>query len=355
MIMSKELRLGIFIVVALVLFAAGVFWIGNRQFRFSSTYELNADFQNAAGLTEGAQVRVGGLQQGAVRRIVLPQRPDRKVRVEMDLRDATRRVVKKDSIASIRTEGLVGDQYVEISFGSTGSPSVSGGDTIGSEPPLELSNMLKKTSAILDSVQGAMESVDQAADNLKQISTKLNQGNGTMGALLNDRTVYNQIKETTANLQDDTEALKHNFLLRGFFKKRGYEDEGDLQRNAAERLPGVPPDKRFTYSASKIFEKSDSAKLKNAKSLDDAGHFLEQNRQDYVVIACYADQKGDTDKQHKLTEARSVAMRDYLVEHFKLDDTHVKTMGAGKTANAADGGEADILVYQIAVERSKAK
>jgi phospholipid/cholesterol/gamma-HCH transport system substrate-binding protein len=350
--MSKELRLGIFVVTAMAIFAFGVFWIGNRQFRFTSTYELNADFQNAAGLTEGAQVRVGGVEEGAVRRIVLPTRPDQKVRVEMDLRKITRGVIKKDSIAAVRTEGLVGDQYIEVTFGSTASPSVAGGDTIRGEPPLELSNMLKKANTILDSAQDAMQNVDQAVDNLQQISTKLNKGNGTMGALINDRTIYNQVKETTANLQEDTEALKHNFLLRGFFKKRGYEDKAELQRNAAAGLPGVAPEKKFSYAASRLFDKADSAKLKNSKSLDEAGHYLEQNPLDYVVIACYADQKGDSDKERKLTEARSVVVRDYLVQHFKMDDKRVKTWGAGKSATAMEGGEADVFVYRITNEQS---
>lgn len=94
--MSKAIRLGLFIAVALLIFAAGIFWIGSQQFRFSSTYRLNAEFQNVGGLTEGANVRVGGIREGTVRRIALPQRPDQKVRVEMDLRDARRRVIKKD-------------------------------------------------------------------------------------------------------------------------------------------------------------------------------------------------------------------------------------------------------------------
>src|SRR5215510_3587050 len=110
--MPRLLRLGIFIVTTLVLFGAGIFWIGSRDFRFTSTYKLSADFPNVAGLTEGATVRVGGIHQGTVRRIILPERPDHKVRVEMDLKAATRNVIKKDSLASIRTEGLVGDQYV---------------------------------------------------------------------------------------------------------------------------------------------------------------------------------------------------------------------------------------------------
>src|SRR5947207_878548 len=123
--MPKELRLGLFVVATLLIFSVGIFWIGSRDFRFTSTYRLNADFPNVAGVGDGATVRVGGIHQGTVRRIVLPQRPDQKVRIEMDLKAATRKVVKKDSTAAIRTEGLVGDQYVEITFGSPDAASVN--------------------------------------------------------------------------------------------------------------------------------------------------------------------------------------------------------------------------------------
>src|SRR5581483_4029727 len=108
--MSRALRLGIFFAATLAIFAAGLFWIGSGQLRFTETYRLNADFQNVAGLTPGASVRVGGLHEGVVHRIVLPTRPDQKVRVEMDLRGATHSVIKKDSIATIETEGLIGDE-----------------------------------------------------------------------------------------------------------------------------------------------------------------------------------------------------------------------------------------------------
>src|SRR5438067_9435598 len=181
--MSRALRLGIFVLGTLLAFGAGIFWIGSQEFRFASTYRLNADFQNAAGLNDGAAVRVGGIHQGTVRRVVLPQRPDQKVRIEMVLKQATRKVIKKDSLAAIRTEGLVGDQYLEIGFGSPGSPSVNNGDTIGSEPPLQISDMLKKTNTILDSAQGAMQSVGDTASNLKDVTSKMNSGKGTKGAL----------------------------------------------------------------------------------------------------------------------------------------------------------------------------
>src|SRR5882724_3086981 len=117
-LMSRAFRLGVFIVVALLIFAGGVFWIGNKQFLFHSTYRLRAEFQNVAGLNEGAEVRVGGIHEGTVRQIQLPAHPNEKARIVMDLAQRTQNVIKKDSVASIQTEGLVGDKFVEISFGS---------------------------------------------------------------------------------------------------------------------------------------------------------------------------------------------------------------------------------------------
>ncbi|PYV74155.1 MAG: MCE family protein, partial [Acidobacteria bacterium] len=74
--MSRAFRLGVFIVVALLIFAGGVFWIGKKQFLFHSTYRLKAEFQNVAGLNGGAEVRVGGIHEGTVRQIQLPTRPN---------------------------------------------------------------------------------------------------------------------------------------------------------------------------------------------------------------------------------------------------------------------------------------
>jgi hypothetical protein len=120
-----------------------------------------------------------------------------------------------------------------------------------------------------------------------------------MGELLNSGAVYQHVNEATANLQDDTEALKHNFLLRGFFKKRGYEDAAELKQNAIADLPSTPPSKSFTLPAANLFDKPDGAKLKNAKMLDEAGRFLEQNPFSLAVVASYADMKGDTEKERQ--------------------------------------------------------
>ena len=345
--MSTSFRLGAFILFALLIFAGGVFWIGNQHLTFASTYHLSADFPNVSGLNEAAEVRVGGIPEGTVRRIDLPRKPGEKVRVEMDLKVATRGVVKKDSIAAIQTEGLIGDKYVEVSFGSDQAENIKNGDVIGSEPPLDISDLMKKTSGILESAQDAMQNVDETAGNLKLITTKINQGRGTVGALINDKSVYQNANQATAALQDDAEALKHNFLLKGFFKNRGYEDTTDLKKNQIAQVPSGAPAKTFTYDAKKIFDKPDTAKLKDSKVLNESGMYLEQNPFGLAVVASQADMKGDSDKSKMLTEARAMVVRDYLVKNFKLEDSRIKIVGQGKVADAPDGGAVEILIYPV--------
>jgi phospholipid/cholesterol/gamma-HCH transport system substrate-binding protein len=333
----------------LLILAAGVFLIGKKELLFSSTYGLRAEFRNVAGLNNAAEVRVGGIHEGTVKRIDLPRRPDGNVTVIMDLEKATRDIIKKDSVASIKSEGLIGDKYVEISFGSNEGQRIKDGDTIASEPPRDIADLIKKTDQILDSAKDAMQNADA-------IAAKVNQGQGTMGALINDKSVYQQVNAATAQAKagatafdENMEALKHNFFLRGFFHKRGYEDAVDLKKHEIPKLPPGRETKRFTYDALQIFDKPDTAKLKNQKALDEAGRFLEANKFGLVVVAAYTGMKGDADKDRELTEARSMVVRDYLVKNFKLDDTRIKTVGFGKTQEAGDNSGLEIMVYPPAL------
>ena len=105
----------------------------------------------------------------------------------MDLQSATRNILKKDSVASIKSEGLLGDKYVEITFGSNEAARLNNGDTIAAAPPLDIADLIQKTNQILDTSQGAIRSINGTADNLKSISAKINQGQGTVGALSTTR------------------------------------------------------------------------------------------------------------------------------------------------------------------------
>ena len=311
--------------------------------RFESNYQLKAQFQNVKGLNEGADVRVGGIRKGTVRRIELPSQPDGKVTVVMDLGKATQNIVKHDSVAAIKTEGLLGDKYVEVAFGSAEAGRVNSGETIAGEPPLDISDLYGKADTILDSAQAALQNIQSASGDLSGITSKINQGRGTIGALVNDKKIYEQASAGVTALNEDAEALKHNFLLRGFFRNRGYEDAAELAKHQVAHLPAQSPQKTFIYDSNKIFDKPDSAKLKNQKVLNDAGKYLETEKYSLAVIKSSTGMKGDSDKARVLTEARAYVAREYLVQNFKLDDQRIQIMGVGKTQEGGD--QLEILIY----------
>jgi outer membrane protein OmpA-like peptidoglycan-associated protein len=199
-----------------------------------------------------------------------------------------------------------------------------------------------------------VQTLDATATNLKSISSKIDQGKGTVGALINDKGLYQRVNAGTAAFQEDMEALKHNFLLRGFFRNRGYEDSTELAKHEISTLPAGPPSQRFTYDAQKLFDKPDSARLKNEKLLNDAGKFLQDNNFGLAVVASYTGMKGDSDKERTLTEARTMVVRKYLVENFKVDDTKIKTLGLGKTNTPDDAGKVQIIVYPAAARTGQA-
>jgi phospholipid/cholesterol/gamma-HCH transport system substrate-binding protein len=365
--MSRAARLGAFIVATLAILVAGVFIIGSKQYLFSSTYQLKTQFDNVAGLDAGGDVRVGGVHSGTVRSILLPHKPGEKVMVVMDLTKSTHEIVKQDSVASIATEGMVGNQFVAISFGSAEAADVRDGDMIASVPPLEMVELLKKASDILDNSQQTVQNATRATANLDSITAKIDQGKGTVGSLVNDKQVYANLEQATGamretmvhaeagvtSFQENMEALKHNFFLRGYFKNRGYEDSAALAQNAIERLPHGTATKEFTYSAKQLFDKQDSAKLKDQKSLNAGGEFLANNQFGVAVIVVSAGMEGDTQKDLVLTEARAMVVREYLVENFGFDDSQLKTLGMGKQTNVDSGddwGTVRIIIYPAGTE-----
>jgi phospholipid/cholesterol/gamma-HCH transport system substrate-binding protein len=351
--MSRVARLGAFIVVTLAVLAAGVFVIGSKEYLFRSTYQLKAQFDNVAGLTDGADVQVGGVHSGTVTAILLPRKPGEKVTVVMELAMSTHEIIKQDSVASIETEGVLGNQFVAISFGSAGQADVKDGEIIEAD-------LLKKASGILDSSQ-------QATAHLSSVSAKIDSGQGTVGALVNDKQLYNNLEQTTTTLhatmlqaqagvtdfQENMEALKHNFFLSGFFKKRGYEDSANLAANRIGGLPPGTPLKAFNFTAHQLFDGRDSAKLKNQKPLNAVGDFLAQNQFGVAVVVASTGIEGDTQKDLVLTEARAMVVREYLAENFGFDNDLLKTMGMGKQTGAdldAAWGSIRILIFSPGTE-----
>ena len=213
--MSRAFWVGIFISGTLLILAGGVFLIGRTEFLFASTYRLKTEFSNVVGLVRGAEVRIGGVRQGTVGDIVLPKRPGDKVIVAVDLKSGTQNIVKKDSTAAIKSEGLLGSKYVEVSFGSNDAERLKDGDTIASELPLDISDLIETSNEVLGSARNAMQSVES-------ITAKIDQGEGTIGSLINDKRMYDQATAATAQAQagamafdENMQALSNNFHLKG--------------------------------------------------------------------------------------------------------------------------------------------
>jgi len=299
--MGRAFRLGLFIVSTLLVLAAGVFLVGEKQLLFTKTYRLGAEFRNVVGLDVGAEVRVGGIQMGSVKSITLPDDTKGKLLVSMDMDNVTKNIVRQDSVATIKTEGMLGSQYVDITFGTEKSPAVENGGTIKGEAPVDI------TEAALS--------------------------------------VSNQVKATAASFQEVADGLKENFFLKGYFKRRGYSDEGDLKKDAIAKVPSQRAEKVFDYDAKDIFDKPDNAKLKHEKSLDEAGKYLEQGKFKQVVISA-TDAVGDSKTAIDLTLARAKVVRDYLVQHFKFDDRNVKIVGLGKSDKVGANSTVEVRIYQ---------
>jgi hypothetical protein len=281
----------------------------------------------------------------------------------MDLDSSTHEIIKHDSVASIGTEGLLGNQYMAISFGSAGQAEVRDGDFIRSEPPLQMVDILTKASGVLSSSQVAIANVSQATSHLNSVSAKIDSGQGSVGALINDKELYINLERSTSALnetmvqaqtgvtdfRENMEALKQNFLLKGFFKKRGYEDSSELVAHSIDRLPRSVPDQTFTYSPRQLFDGRDSVKLHNQKSLNDGGDYLAKTPFGFAIVVVSSGLEGDSQKELELTQVRAMVIREYLVEHFAFDDSQIKTLALGKQPATSEGksGTIQLLIFPV--------
>jgi phospholipid/cholesterol/gamma-HCH transport system substrate-binding protein len=337
----------------MAILALGVFIIGGKKYLFTSTYKLHARFTNVAGLSTGADVLVGGVHVGTVDAIDLPNRAGDQVTISMQLDRSTHEIVKHDSVATIETEGMLGNQYVAVSFGSAGQADVKDGETIASLPPLEMGVLLDKANTILDSSKVAMLHIADATSSLQSVTAKIDRGDGTVGALINDREIYNDLKQTSASaqgiatsaqagvadFQENMEALKHNFLLRGYFKARGYEDSSEIGKDEIADMPSGATLKEFTFEVKGLFATRDSAEMKNQKALNIAGESLASSGFGIAVIVVPSGSLGDTDSELLLAQARGMVIRDYLVGHYSFDDTKLKTIALAKQSGEVDKSE----------------
>jgi phospholipid/cholesterol/gamma-HCH transport system substrate-binding protein len=220
---SFKAKLGLFVTVGFGLFILLIFIIGRQQNLFNPVFKLSSTFYNISGLQVGNNVRFSGINVGTVDNINIIN--DSLVRVDMLIKKEVQQFIKSDCEAAIGSEGIIGDRILIITKGNGEAPMVKDGQHIPSVEPVE-------TDAIMSSLQITTDNSAIISEQLAEIMLKVNSGKGTLGMLIADSTIAENLNQTISNLKKGTkglnenmEAAKHNFLLRGYFNKKKKEED----------------------------------------------------------------------------------------------------------------------------------
>jgi phospholipid/cholesterol/gamma-HCH transport system substrate-binding protein len=437
---NQNLLVGIFITVAVTLFGAGLFLIGNQHKAFSHHIIFYTNLQNVDGLTKGAKVSVDGMDAGEVESVQIPSSPAQKFQLKMNVEDRLHGLIREDSLVTVETEGLVGDKFLLIHDGSEHASEAPAESMLESKEPFEMSKLLeqaqgvvKQAGATMNDVQGTMNDVrghldttlDTATSTIKNVNgvvQDVRSGKGSVGMLLEDQATaadvrqsvanirqvteklngsstridniladvqsrqlvgkmddtlsnaksatqnLNQtsqqinttlkstlaqdqygedagtnlqqsltnINQATGNLADDTEALKHEFFFKGFFKHRGYDDLDDLpveQYRAGQIFKGLPESRQWIPASSLFTTNEDGEEVLSAQGREDIDMAVGQLKEIYaqpLIIEGYASSGSESDL---LTQSRRRAslVRTYLQLHYHLLPKNTGTVALRST------------------------
>ena len=213
-----KVRLGLFIAGGLMLFIIAIFIIGKQKNLFNPVFKLTTTFYNVSGLQVGNNIRFSGINVGTVDNIKIIN--DSTVQVDMLILKNVQQFIKSDCEAGIGSAGIIGDRILVITQGSDDAPVAKDGQHIASKEPVE-------TDAIMASLQVTAGNAEIISQQLAEIMFNINSGNGTLGRLIQDSTIaenFNQtmlnLKKSSKGLNENMNAAKENFLLKGYFKRK---------------------------------------------------------------------------------------------------------------------------------------
>lgn len=200
-------RVGALVLAATAVLALGIFLIGDKNNLFSRKNRYFARFQSVSGLAEGSYVQLNGVKVGTVQRIVLPQDPKESlIHVEFTLDRRYSERLRGDSEAQIKTLGLLGDKYLEISSGSLEQPIIPDRAEIPAAKPTSV-------DALVASGEDVMANVTEISASLKVILARMERGQGLLGELLSDaetgEKVTDRMMKTLESVQRVAERIEH--------------------------------------------------------------------------------------------------------------------------------------------------
>ncbi len=238
---AQKFKTGIFVTISLALLLVLIFIIGKHKNLFGSTFSVYAKFKNIAGTKEGNYVRFAGINIGTVESISIIN--DTTVQLKLSIEKKNQPYIKTDAIASIGSDGLMGDKLVMIAPGAGSAEEIKNGGMLLSVPPVNVDKIMANLAKV-------SENAAILTEGLANIVGKINDGKGSLGRLLGDNKLANNlestiqtaketassIKKTANSVTENMQAAKSNFLLKGYFKKKERKRIQDSTAKAQQLL-----------------------------------------------------------------------------------------------------------------------
>jgi phospholipid/cholesterol/gamma-HCH transport system substrate-binding protein len=424
---NQNVLVGIFVTIAIALFGAALFLIGNQHKAFNRHVVFYTNFQNVNGIPKGANVRVDGMDAGEVVNVQIPASPTQKFRVKMNVDDRLHGLIREDSLVTVETEGLVGDKFLLIHSGTDRSPEAPPESTLAGKEPFDLTKMLEQAQGLMNqagttitALQGTMKDVSGRLDttldtatgtlrNVDGVVLDVRNGKGAAGLLLEDKATATDVRQSIANvrqtteklnttttrvdnlladvqtrqlvpkiddtltsakaatqnldqtaeqinttlksafaqdqygedagtnlqqsltnlnqasgnLTDDTEALKHEFFFKGFFKHRGYDNLDDLpaeQYRSGQIFKSLPETREWIDAGSLFTTNQGGEEVLSANGRQNIDQAVGQLKEIYdkpLIIEGYASSGSPSDELLQ-SRRRATLVQTYLQLHYHL-------------------------------------
>lgn len=189
---KRSVIVGIFVFLGIGILVAGVLTLGGQQKKFVSAIHLKAVFDDIGGLQTGNNIWFSGVKIGTVRKINFYG--DSQVEIEMNVEESVGKYIRKDSKATISSDGLIGNKIIVIYGGSTEAPPVEDGDRLEAIMPLDTDNMM-------ETLQANNENLVEITNDLKVLTGKLAAGEGIVGAVMTDSLLAQNFRTILSNLE----------------------------------------------------------------------------------------------------------------------------------------------------------
>jgi phospholipid/cholesterol/gamma-HCH transport system substrate-binding protein len=195
---TRTIIVGIFIFIGIVIFILAVFTLGSQHKTFEKSIIVKAVFSDVNGLQKGNNVWFAGVKVGTINKVILAG--NERVQVDINLDKKSHQFIPKDALAKVSTDGLIGNKIVVI-YGGTSKMPIENGDV------LEVQK-LKSTEEMLNTLSKNNDNLLQITNDFKLITKRIADGNGTVGKLLSDETLVNELNATAASLHKVSENIQ---------------------------------------------------------------------------------------------------------------------------------------------------